>query len=355
MTVTEAAVAAVLTAEWSAVEIKNLRPLHGGQWATMAHVRIAGGPGAVDDIVVRVVPDPALGAKELAVQAAAAAAGIRTPRIHLTGEAGGPLRGAWAVMDFAAGTPLLSGLDGIAAIRQLPTLLRDLPRQLAQTMAAIHRLDPDPVAQCVRRATPGVALTVDELWGHLRAAADGVPALQQAVERLRDRQPSRDAAVLCHGDLHPFNLLTASDGTITVLDWTGAAVAPPAFDVAFTWLLLRDPPLEAPLALRPVIRAGGRALARRFLHAYRTANPSASLDHLDWYTALHATRVLLELAQWTRSGDDRARTHPWRHVAPGAREAIRRVGVDVSDLGGLGDVCVSRTRRGGGPTPSAME
>jgi hypothetical protein len=38
-----------------------------------------------------------------------------------------------------------------------------------------------------------------------------------------------------------------------------AVAAPPAYDVAFTWLLLRYPPLAAPPALRPVIGAAASA------------------------------------------------------------------------------------------------
>jgi aminoglycoside phosphotransferase (APT) family kinase protein len=273
-----------------------------------------------------------MGAKELAVQGAAADAGIRTPRVHLTGDAGGPFGGAWAVMDFAPGQPLLAGLDGAAAIRQLPALLRRLPSQLADTMTVIHRIDAAPLVQRVRAVAPSAALTLDELWGHLHAAAEDMPPLRAALERLRATQPSQDGAVLCHGDLHPFNLLVEPDGSITVLDWTAAAIAPPAYDVANTWLLLRHPPLEAPASLRPAISAGAAVLARRFVRQYRRTNPGA-LDQLDWYVGLHASRVLLDWTIWHRAGDRRAATHPWRLVAPGAARAVRRVaGIDVAEL-----------------------
>jgi len=130
--------------------------------------------------------------------------------------------------------------------------------------------------------------------------------------------------VVCHGDLHPFNLLL--DGVrISVVDWTGALVAPPAYDVAFTRLLLRYPPLAAPPALRPLIGAGARALARRFVHRYHHANPTADLTNLDWYTGLHATRVLIDLATWHRTGDARATNHPWTLIAPGAVTELTRI------------------------------
>ena len=315
-----------LRAEWPGVEVKEMRPLTGGQWATMAHLRLAGQPGGVpDDVVLRVAPDAAMGAKELAVQAAAGGAGVVTPRIHLSGEAGGPPVGVWSVMDLALGEPLIADLNGAAAIRRLPSLLRRLPRRLADTMATIHRIDPQPVTDRVRVVSPTVALTVDELWPHLHAATDSLAdnTLTGALERLHDTQPPQDGARLCHGDLHPFNLLVDED-TVTVLDWTAAVVAPPAYDVAATWLLLRHPPLVAPAALGPAIGAGAGVLARRFVHHYRQAAPAADLGDIDWYAGLHAARVLIDLATWQRNGDPRAERHPCRLVAPGAAKALRR-------------------------------
>lgn len=323
VTITPDAVAAAFDRTCPGGEVLDVRPLLGGQWATMARVGIARG-GERHDVVVRVVPDAELGAKELAVQAAAADAGIRTPRVHLTGDAGGPLGGAWAAMDFVTGRQLLDGLDGAGALRRLPVLLRRLPRQLAGAMAAVHAIDPEPVRARARASAPGAALTVAEVWEHLHRAAGDLPGLRAGLERLRDTMPPQEHAVVCHGDIHPFNLLVDEHGGITVLDWTAAAIAPPAFDVAFTSLLLRGAPLEAPGPLRPVIRAGAAVLARRFERAYATANPGADLAPLGWYAALHATRVLIDLGQWRRDGDERASTHPWRLVAPAAATALRR-------------------------------
>lgn len=128
----------------------------------------------------------------------------------------------------------------------------------------------------------------------------------------------------------PFNLLVDPDGSITVLDWTAAAIAPPAFDVALTWLLLRNPPLEAARPLRPVIGVGAAVLARRFLRSYRDTNPSADLRSLDWYLAVHSARVLIDLGLWQRADDPRLASHPWRLVAAGARLAVHRAtGISV--------------------------
>lgn len=301
-------------------------PLVGGYWATMWRIHLAGTPvGVPADLVVRVMPDATMGAKEMAVQAAAAQAGVPTPRVHLTGPPGGPLRNAWAVMDLAPGAALITGLDGAAALRRLPRLAAALPRQLAETMATVHRVDPAPVVAAVRDAAPSVALTLDELWPHVRGsvAATRRDDLEDALERLVAGQPHRGSAVVCHGDFHPFNLLAQGTRT-TVLDWTGAIVAPPAYDVAFTWLLLRYPPLAAPPGLRPVIGAAAAALARRFVGLYRRTNPAADLTGLHWFAGLHALRIVSDHDNWTRTGDPRARHHPLSLVVPGALETLRR-------------------------------
>jgi hypothetical protein len=129
-------------------------------------------------------------------------------------------------------------------------------------------------------------------------------------------------AVLDGGGARPQCLVAGRAGT--VLDWTAAIVATPAYDVAATWLLLRHPPLVAPAALRPAIGAGGAVLARRFVRSYRRAAPAAPLGDIEWYVGLHAVRVLLDLARWRRDGDARAEHHPWRLVAGGAADALQR-------------------------------
>jgi aminoglycoside phosphotransferase (APT) family kinase protein len=330
--ITGEALAEALSSAWQTVEIKDVEPLHGGQWASMAHVRLAHVPPHVpEEVVVRVVPDALMGAKELAVQSAVADAGVATPHIHLTGQSGGSLGGAWAVMDYVDGRQLLAGFDGVAAIRQLPLLLRRLPRQLAATMTAIHGIDPEPIVERVRAAAPRAALSIDEIWHHLHAASGPFDSLRSALEHLRETMPSQGRAVVCHGDFHPFNLLIDDAGKVTVLDWTGAAIAPAAFDVAFTGLLLRNPPLDAPSFLRPAISAGARVLAGRFLRTYHSLNRQADLDDLGWYVALHASRVLLDLGTWRAEDDERAESHPWRLVAPGAARTLHRVtGVNVA-------------------------
>ncbi|MEQ4724273.1 phosphotransferase [Nonomuraea sp. B19D2] len=322
----EMAEAALRTAWPQARVIAEPEPLTGGQWATMARLQVRGTPpGVPGEQVLRITPKAAMGAKEVAVQDQMAAAGVATPAIRLTGPAGEPLGRAWTVMDFVTGAPLLAGLDGLGMVRRLPHLALRLPAQLAETMAAVHRVDPQPVVASVRRACPSVAFTIDDLLPHLTAAATAShrPALIDAATAVAASRPDQSGSVVCHGDLHPLNLIDSAGGLV-VLDWTGAVLAPPAYDLAATWLLLRHPALPVPATLRPAIAAAARGVARAFIRRYRAACPGADLGSFGWYAGLHALRILADLAVWQRAGDPRAGQYPGRLLAPAATSLLAR-------------------------------
>jgi aminoglycoside phosphotransferase (APT) family kinase protein len=327
------AIDGVLAAAWPQLRVcRAPEPLTGGFWAQMWRVRVSSQPDPMPcEVVVRFAPHRERGAKEAEVQRAVAALGFRTPRVWMSTPAAPPAEGRWSVMDFAPGAPLLSGLQGAAVLRRAPSLVRTLPVQLAEIMASLHRLDPQRVTDAVHRVAPEVAWTVPDLATELRlgAEATGRPDVAAALDRLAARTPAPAHPVICHGDLHPFNVL-ADTGGLTLLDWTGALVADPCFDVAFTELLLANPPLPLPAPLAPVARAAGKVLARRFVAAYRRANPRASLAGLGWFRALHSARVLVNDTRLRAEHGPGAGGHPLRLVAPAAaRHLSAATGVAV--------------------------
>lgn len=89
------------------------------------------------------------------------------------------------------------------------------------------------------------------------ARAQGVPdgTRQAAIEALH-RVPG--GKTLCHGDLHPVNVIVTERGPC-VVDWVDAAHGAPAADAARTLLLLE---LARPAQIEPAIRAA-------FVGAYR--------------------------------------------------------------------------------------
>jgi aminoglycoside phosphotransferase (APT) family kinase protein len=311
---------------WPGVSTGTPVPLAGGYWASMFRVPVTGQPDGVgSDLVVRFAPHPAMGAKEAEVQRAVAAQGFPTPPVWVSAP-DGSRDGWWSVMDFAAGNPLLAGLDGLAVLRRAPSLVRTLPAQLAEAATALHRLDPEPITAAVHATATGVAWSTGDVLQQLRAGAQGAGRddVVAALDALAADQPSAGGEVVCHGDLHPFNVLER-DGGLVVLDWTGALLAHPCFDLAFTELLLANPPLDLPGPLHPIGRAAGRLLARRFVASYAGANPHVSLDRLDWFRALHSARVLVEATNWRAVHGPTGARHPFLAVAPVAAAHLTSV------------------------------
>jgi len=214
------------------------------------------------------------------------------------------------VMDFAPGTPLLGGLSGPAALVRLPAMARDLPDRIARHMAALHKIPCDPSMDL---ADDSATLT-QELGAH--AAEIGRNDLASTADWLLDHKPDHARSVICHGDLHPFNILTDPSGD-TVLDWSATRVTDPAYDVAFTRLLLSHPPLSAPRPLTPLIAAAGGALGKRFTGSYDAAAP-VPIDNaqLEWFTNLHALRIATEVATWESQDElDNHDDHPFVMLA----------------------------------------
>jgi aminoglycoside phosphotransferase (APT) family kinase protein len=299
--------------------------LSGGFWAELLAFRLTPAPGTWDQpLVARVMPDPATAAKETAFQAGVAELGYPTPRVVLSGGPDVGIDGkAFLVMPLAAGAPLIGGLDGIRALLRLPMLARGLPATLAVAMAELHFLAPDPVLARLDAAEVPVP-RLGPMLEHLRATVTTLDRddLVAAASWLIAHRPPAEPEVVCHGDLHPFNVL--GDGTTwTVLDWSAGLIAPAAYDVAFTSLVLAVPPLVLPKPFRPLVRGAGAALSRRFLRTYaRSTGREVAPASLRWHQGVICLRALTEVAGWSASGTLAERQgHPW--VIAGAAFAAR--------------------------------
>ncbi len=308
--------------------------LAGGFWAELLAFRLVGAPDRLSgDLVARVMPDPVVARKETIIQAEVADQGFPTPTVRLSGGPDDGLGRAFMVMDRVDGRLLLADLDGLDAIKRLPRLFAHIPEVLATAMADLHRLDPAPL-----RTRLGVeseaSLTVPALLALLRAAADlyGRHDLVGAAGWLAANPPSPSPEVICHGDLHPFNLLVDEAGKVTVLDWSAGLLASRAYDVAFTSLVLAEPPIGVPRAARPLVRGGGRLLSRRFLHQYRDRSGVTIDDRsLRWHQSVVCLRALVEVAGWAGAGElDSKAGHPWLVCGPAFASRLSKLtGVSV--------------------------
>jgi aminoglycoside phosphotransferase (APT) family kinase protein len=298
---------------------KPPRPLTGGFWAELLAFSLeTPPPGWPSELVARLMPDAGQARKETIIQAAVALSGFATPAVRASGGPDSGLGRAYMVMDRAPGAPLLSGLTGLGAVTSAVGALRRIPDLLAVSMANLHALDIRQIRDQLSTVSE-VPVTMTGMLTALRETADNYERadLAAAAQWLLDHPPAPTPEVLCHGDLHPFNLLVG-DHRVTVLDWTAALIAPRTYDVAFTSLLLAEPPLILPRVLRPAASAIGTGLARRFLAQYhRKAAVTIPGDDVRWHQGVVSLRALVEAAGWAQQGilDDRA-GHPWLVLGP---------------------------------------
>ncbi|MEP7023275.1 MAG: phosphotransferase [Actinomycetota bacterium] len=306
------------------------QPITGGFWATLLLVPLTGAPAP--EVVLRLMPDGPMAEKETVFQQQAARRGLPVPEIFAAGDGSAGLGQPFLVMARAPGTPPLAGLDGVAALRRLPSAARAMPALLGSIMAELHRLDPQPFLHALHGHS--AAIDTPGMLDHLAASAAELERadLTRAAAWLAGHRPAAAGPVVCHGDLHPFNLLV-DDGRWTLLDWTAAVIAEPAYDLAFTTLLLQHPPLAAPGPLQPVIGAAGRYAARRFQASYQASGQTLpSRARLEWHTALHALRILIEVESWRHETVPSQHSgHPWLIIGPSAAEALQQAtGTPVS-------------------------
>jgi aminoglycoside phosphotransferase (APT) family kinase protein len=196
-----------------------------------------------------------------------------------------------------------------------------MPRLLAEAQSRLHAL---PAASIAARLTQRGVEPAEVSLGALLADLDSLlraldsRELRDDFDRLVTRRREERELVLCHGDVHAENLVVDRDGEWTLIDWTNARLAEPELDVAFAAELLELAPLRTPRALRPLVRALGARSSRSFRARY--AGPSAlDPERVEWYRALYRLQLLARV-----EADELGESHPYRFVAPLARERLSR-------------------------------
>jgi penicillin G amidase len=158
-------------------------------------------------------------------------------------------------------------VDGVSLLRiwlAHPWRWAAVGRQLAELHAAMHH-------------HPGSGLPNQRQRLH-RRIAEAAP-LSAALRRqaLAVLATLPDAALLCHGDFHPDNVLvTATDPVI--IDWLDATAGQPLADVARTVVLLRFGSYYQPSHTRWLARLLLARLEQAYLRRYRQLRPYAPAE-----------------------------------------------------------------------------
>ena len=267
--------------------------LTGGFDTEIHAVRLRGAPARfAGPLVLRVLRahhDPAMVMREQAIQNALADQGYPAARVLHAALDPAPLGAAFLLMERLPGTPLMS------------TRPLGMDRPLLEAQLRLHALDPAPLARAL-----GDAVTFEGYLAALerRRARAGLAGLAQPMQWLHEHRPSRESPpVICHGDLHPQNILVEGGRVSGVLDWPNAVIADAAFDVASTHNILQFVPpglASVPRPLRWLIRVGQPILAARYLRGYRRRRAIDS-ERLAYYEVAAAMRAL------ERAGESRSR------------------------------------------------
>ena len=209
--------------------------LQGGFETQIYRFRLKGVKGELSgDLVLRLYPAfyGAVNAEwESVVQRVLAKTGYPVAKVHTLCTDLAILGGAFFIMDYLPGKPLMfAPMDTIAGL-------------LGKTHAALHCIDPRPLVKSLgEHGINETLLTLENRYEWIQKKREELPWLNEVVGWLvenRPRNPERLA--ICHGDFHPLNILV-QDGEVTgVLDWPGLLIADPVLDVANTVILSTIP------------------------------------------------------------------------------------------------------------------
>jgi aminoglycoside phosphotransferase (APT) family kinase protein len=228
-----------------------------------------------DDTVLRLLRpgfDPARVQGEAEAMRAAAAGGVAVPRVCDTITVDGR---AGLVMD------RVDGPDLITLMGRRPWTIPRAARIVGTAQARMHEVVAPP--------------DLDDLRSHARfkiEATTGLPTeLAELALATLDTLPDGDR--LCHGDVHPGNVLLGSRGP-AVIDWTNATRGDPAGDVARTRLMLQLGAVQEymPALIRRLSAFGRGGFFRLYVRAYARARPVDAELVARWEIVRAADRLL---------------------------------------------------------------
>ncbi len=181
----------------------------------------------------------------------------------------------------------VDGPSMLMTLQRKPWLLFDCARRLARLHAQMHTCTIGPAIPDQR----------SRLTNKIRRAT-GLPArLRSSALAALDALPDGDR--VCHGDLHPGNVLTTGSGDVAI-DWIDAARGNPLADVARTTIIALGSAASEQITAR-VMKAAARLFHGYYLRHYFRLRPGGEAEHRRWLPVVAAARLsegIPELEGW---------------------------------------------------------
>ena len=174
----------------------------------------------------------------------------------------------------------LPGTSILEQVGRNPLLLERVARALAQAHVALHQVAA-PVGLPDLRVT-----LMERIDGSEPLRSDLRPQVLAVLASLPDGDR------LCHGDLHPGNMLGSADAPV-VIDWGGASRGDPLGDMVRTAVLIRvgRPPPGSPRILRLLAPFSRSFMSARYVAHYRELSGVDMTDFTRWRVVRCAARL----------------------------------------------------------------
>lgn len=166
---------------------------------------------------------------------------------------------------------------------------------MVDTLAALHRIDPQPVG-LADFGRPGnyFERQISRWTKQYRATAtDTINEMEQLIEWLPRRAPTQSGTALIHGDYRIDNVIFAPDRAeiIGVIDWELSTLGDPLADFSYFALNWVGPAIGKSKVVALDLVALGIPTLEEIIERYCAAVGWKSMPDLDWYFAYNCFRL----------------------------------------------------------------
>ena len=192
----------------------------------------------------------------------------------------------------------IDGPNMFTQLQQKPWRLFYYAHRLAQLHSQLHTSPIQPELPAQRQ----------RLQQKIKTAAGLTEEEKTAV--LTTLQTLPDSHHICHGDLHPGNILLTTNSEV-IIDWIDATSGNPLADVARTSILLLGA-IATNQIPNPLTKISLRLFHQAYLRHYFTLHPSNQPQYQQWLPIIAAARLnenIPELKEWLQIQVKHTTTH----------------------------------------------